>query len=74
MLQQQYQEHLKQLFDQLPSVKISTENTSLEGQEIKIITYSLFEIFVSKMMASAYYDGKIEAIDGLEQIMETSFK
>lgn len=75
MLQEQfYDEKLRELFDQLPSVNITTTNTSLQGQEIKMINYGLFQAFISKMMASAYHDGKLEAVNNMEELLASSFK
>jgi hypothetical protein len=74
MLQENYTEQIKDVFEKLPIVNFGSEISRTKSGEIRMINLSLFESFVSKMVTSAYYQGSEDAMKSFEEAVETTFK
>lgn len=68
MTTQTHQEELKEFYDRLPEIYPNPAN-----RDAKMINLDLLEAFTDKMMNKAYYYGKIEALNGVEDLVKRTF-
>lgn len=74
MVQELHLQEIQEVFEKLPIVNFSTPDSKIKSEEIRMINFSLFQTFISKMMNSAYYKGRQDALTSFEEAVETTFK
>lgn len=74
MVTETHEQELQELFDKLPVVTFNGEPSLINGEPIKMITYSVLVAVTDAMMAKAYYYGKMNAIQNVEEMMISTFK
>lgn len=74
MVTQTHEQELRELFDKLPAVTFNSEASSLNGEPVKMLTYSLLVAITETMMNKAYHYGKMEAMENMEQLIVSTFK
>lgn len=74
MVTETHEQELQELFDKLPAVTFNGEPSTLKGEPVKMVTYSLLVAITETMMNKAYYYGKMEAMENMEQLMVSTFK
>jgi len=74
MLQETHEQELQDLFDKLPAVTFNGEPSNVKGETVKMITYSILVAISESLMAKAFHQGQINAIEDLEKAMLSSFK
>lgn len=74
MVTQTHEQELRELFDKLPAVSFNGTPSDLNGEPVKMITYPLLVAITETMMNKAYYYGKMEAMENMEELMVSTFK
>ena len=74
MVTETHEQELKDLFNKLPAVTFSGAPSTLKGEPVKLVTYSLLVAMTETMMNKAYYYGKMEAVENMEQLIVSTFK
>ena len=69
MTTQTHGEELKEFYDRLP---IAYPREKLG--DAKLISYDLLVAIIDKMMNKAFYHGQIQALNGVEDLLDRSFK
>ena len=65
-----HEQDVKDLYNRLPKAYSGVSSTD----DIRLINYVLFESMIGQMMDKAYYYGQINAVESVENIIETTFK
>lgn len=74
MMTETQEQELKDLFTKLPKVTYNGSTFKVDGEDVKMINYALLLSITKHMMAKAYYDGQMDAVEDVQDSIISTFK